>query len=211
AEELTDREQQAGAAAPQDEGGFLALEARVERHYQRAGSERAQGGNDPECAVGRPDGDAIPRFDAAGDEGGAGAVCPGLKLPEAQRGPFLADRRGVAEELRGARQDARDGRGYVGVHTLKIANHTVRCDSCCRPRLRSACPVRWSSSRVDHAVSVPASRARFLPRVAELSSADVPLRRNCRKPATASHNSASATCVTQTPWRGCAPPLWVST
>ena len=130
AEKLTDRHQQTRAAASQDEGGLAALEARVQGHEHRTCAQCPECGHHPVAAIGGPDAHPVPGEDAGAQVRRARAASLMLEVAEAELLPLVNERRRVAEEFRGARQHTRDRRWDVGVHTLKIANHTVRCDLC---------------------------------------------------------------------------------
>ena len=79
---------------------------------------------------GRPERHPVAGGDAGGDEGGAGGEYLRLKLAEAQLLPALDQRRRIAEQAARHAPTRGDRGRYVSVHTLKIANHTVRCDPC---------------------------------------------------------------------------------
>ena len=144
AEKFTDGHQQARAAAAQDEAGLLALQARVERYDHGAHTQGPQRADHPLGAIGSPERDPVAGGDSRTDEGGAGGERLALQLAETQLLRTLDDRRGVAEHLCGASQHTGQRRRAVGVHTLKIANHTVRCDPCSSPRRKSVCQAPWS-------------------------------------------------------------------
>ena len=121
-EEVGDGEEHARACGAQDVGRFVALEAGVERHHDRAAPVRAFRGEDPLGDVVGPDRDPVAGLDAGGDQRRGRPVDllddldpgePELTVDECLRGPEL---------LRGAVEDARDGAGQGLVEVFRCSH-----------------------------------------------------------------------------------------
>ena len=97
AQEPAHREEGRRARVAEDVSRLAALEARVQRHQHRAGPQRAQRGEHPLGAVGRPDGHAVARPDTGRHEAAGVAVDLGGQLrvgeAHARRRPAPRSRR----------------------------------------------------------------------------------------------------------------------
>ena len=107
-QEALHREQHPCLRGPQDVSSLAPLEAGVDRHEDRAGTDHPECGDDPCRRVGRPDPDPVPRFDPYADRRSRDFERPFGELGEAETEVAVDQGLPIAEAFGGVRDEAGD-------------------------------------------------------------------------------------------------------